>query len=168
MSDYTSNNLYPIVITDYIEYKYFESKHKEYYENIYFISSYSYHLNNEETQTMSDTITNYYGKPNELMTTTSLTLYSALKLFSDSFSNNNNNNNSDEIRYNMYDNIISTPMGNIDIDSSNLMRMYVVMIQIKNGDSEIILKSDYSYYESQYSDIVLFIIYYYLLLLLYS
>lgn len=153
MSNYTSdNNLYPIIITDYIEYKYFESQHKQYYENIYFTSSYSYHLNNEETQTMSDTITSYYGKPKELMTTTSLTLYSALKLFSESYINNNNN--SDEIRYNMYDNIITTPMGKIDIDSSNLMRMHVMMIKIKNNDSEIILQSDYSYYESQYSDIV--------------
>lgn len=149
MSNYSSS-LYPIVITDYIEYKYFESNNKEYYENAYFTSSYNYHINNEETRTMSETITNYYGKSKELMTTTSLTLYSALRLFSSCY----NSNNSDEIRYNMYDEIITSPMGRISVDTNNLMRMFAMMIHIKNNISTIVLSSDYSYYESQFSDIV--------------
>lgn len=140
---------YMTVILDHLEYRFLNSEKKEVYEGVYYETSYTYKTSYETSQVMMSITESFYGKPENLMTDSSLTLYSALRLLDVAYSDS-----VDQMRYNMYEKVVDTPIGTFQMTSSNMLKIYFFLIQIENHEQNIILQSEYSYEENQYSSVL--------------
>lgn len=140
---------YMITILDHLEYKYLNSERKEVYEGVYYVTSYTYKSSDENNNIMISITESFYGKPENLMTDSSITLYSALRLLDETY-----NEDVDQMRYNVYEKVIETPLGDVDMATSNMAMIYFYLMRIENNDQTIILESQYSYEENQYSNVL--------------
>lgn len=155
---------YPVVILDLLYPEYYTFENKSFYEGYYYISSYSLYNDNTENTQMKSIIELFYGNLPIQMHEDSVAAYNYIAfIFIYSFSTmilvssamgSVFIESSSELRYKIYKLSDSTPYGQTEIATSNLIKSYFNIHSFNSETDFLLLSQDHVFDRSPFSAMV--------------